>query len=184
MSSVYIGIGSNIRRETSIRLGLAKLAQAFGVITRSAIYASSANGFDGPDFYNLVVHFNTSFPLSDVATKLRQIEFECGRPQFAQKCSSRTLDIDILLYDKVICDTPCELPRPEIVFNSYVLRPLSELAGDLLHPITMQPLSLMWKSMEPDAIPLTLINDNFLNDSSAVYDHHACDYAVPHSGAY
>ncbi|MFM2480335.1 2-amino-4-hydroxy-6-hydroxymethyldihydropteridine diphosphokinase [Celerinatantimonas sp. YJH-8] len=184
MAVVFIGVGSNINREQSIHLGVIKLSQQFGHLRRSAIYRSQAVGFNGPDFYNFVVQFETDLELAELAPVLRQIEFDCGRPLHAKKCSSRTLDIDILLYDDLVCEQPCELPRAEIVFNAYVLRPLSELAGELIHPVTQQPLALMWQSMKQNAIPLIRIDDAFLNDSSLVYDDYARNYLVSHSGAY
>lgn len=184
MAQVFIGIGSNLQREYSLCRGMALLEQLFGPLRRSAIYQSEAVGFNGPDFYNLVAYFETSLPLVTIARVLRDIEYQCGRPKAAKKCSSRMLDIDLLLYDSIVCDAPCRLPRPEIAVNAFVLRPLAELAGERVHPLTSCSLAQMWRQLKPTAIPLTRIDDSFLNHTSNDYVHHACDYPLPDSGTY
>ncbi|MFM2477711.1 2-amino-4-hydroxy-6-hydroxymethyldihydropteridine diphosphokinase [Celerinatantimonas sp. MCCC 1A17872] len=184
MARVYIGIGSNLNREHSLLRGLDLIEQLVGQLTRSEIYRSEAVGFNGPDFYNLVAGFNTTLELSELCQKLREIEYHCGRPQNAKKCSSRTLDIDILLYDRVVCESPCLLPRPEICFNAFVLRPLAEIAGALVHPHTGLSLEQMWQQLAVNAIPLTRVDDSFLTNLSTVYDYNACHLSFPHPGIY
>ncbi|CAG9297840.1 2-amino-4-hydroxy-6-hydroxymethyldihydropteridine diphosphokinase [Celerinatantimonas diazotrophica] len=184
MARVYIGIGSNLNREYSLAFGLEFIEQLVGSLTRSAIYRSEAVGFNGPDFYNLVAGFNTTLELADLGLKLREIEYRCGRPQNAKKCSSRTLDIDILLYDRVVCESPYCLPRPEICFNAFVLRPLAEIAGEFIHPQTGLSLVQMWQQLAVDAIPLTRIDDSFLTNLSNFYDYNARHLSFPYSGAY
>lgn len=184
MAQVYLGLGSNIDKQASLNRGLQLLETHYGQLYRSAIYLSQAVGFDGPDFYNLVVSLTTTESLPDLCHQLRTIEYRCGRALDAKKCSSRTLDIDILLYDDVICDSPCILPRPEICFNAYVLRPLAELAGSLLHPVTAQPLRQMWSNLAAKALPLSRIDDYFLTDSSIFYEHHSCSVPSSYSGIY
>lgn len=182
MAQVYIGIGSNLNREYSLARGLDLIEQLVGPLTRSEIYRSEAVGFNGPDFYNLVASFNTTLKLSELGQKLREIEYRCGRAQNAKKCSSRTLDIDILLYDRVVCESPYCLPRPEICFNAFVLRPLAEIAGDFIHPQTGLSLAQMWQQLAVNAIALTRIDDSFLTNLSTVYDYNACHLSFPYPG--
>src|SRR3569623_1514674 len=74
MARVYVSVGSNIDRERYIRAGLAALRERYGPLQCSRIYESKAVGFDGDDFYNLVVGFDTEQPVRDVAAALREIE--------------------------------------------------------------------------------------------------------------
>ena len=48
----------------------------------------------------------------------------------------RLIDLDILLYDDWVLDTPeLHIPHPRLHERSFVLVPLADLAPDLRHPI-------------------------------------------------
>ncbi len=79
MTQVYLGIGSNIDRETSIRHGLTGLESCYGELQVSPIYESEAYGFDGDDFYNLVVGFETNLEIEEIEMQLKEIETQSGR---------------------------------------------------------------------------------------------------------
>ena len=135
MARVYLGLGSNIERERYITAGLDALESLFGAMDISPVYESAAIGFDGQPFLNMVVGVNTDLTLAEMAKRLRQIEFEHGRPQNASRFSSRQLDIDILTYDDLVgVIDGVELPRGEILENAFVLQPLADVAPKELHP--------------------------------------------------
>ena len=98
MTQVYVGIGSNINREESIRGGLEEMSEKFGELILSDIYESEAYGFDGDNFYNLVAGFQTDLPVTGLNAVLKGIEIDLGREQHGKKFLPRTLDIDLLLY--------------------------------------------------------------------------------------
>src|SRR3569832_1537058 len=85
MARVYVSVGSNIDRERYIRAGLAALRERYGPLQCSRIYESKAVGFDGDDFYNLVVGFDTEQPVRDVAAALREIEQQNARDRRAPR---------------------------------------------------------------------------------------------------
>jgi len=87
MSYIYISLGSNINREYHV--GLTALAKAYGALTLSSLYESKAVGFNGSDFYNMVIGAETDSSIKDVATVLRNIEYQYGREQNAKKFSPR-----------------------------------------------------------------------------------------------
>ncbi|MEQ8954699.1 MAG: 2-amino-4-hydroxy-6-hydroxymethyldihydropteridine diphosphokinase [Gammaproteobacteria bacterium] len=126
---VYLGIGSNIDPETSIRRALEALGQEFGQVQCSPIYWNRAQGFDGPDFINLVVGFSTSKVFADLDEILKRIEASCGRDRSSETCKgSRTLDLDILLFGSFQGElNGCHLPRPEIFDRQFVWQPLLAL---------------------------------------------------------
>lgn len=146
MSQIFISVGSNIEREKHINAGIAGLTQHFSDIRLSTVYESEAVGFEGSHFYNLVVAATTSLSIEDVVKVLKRIEDDNGRIRGDKKFAPRTLDLDLLLYDDVVCQTPVALPREEIKHNAFVLLPLTELAGELSHPETKQTFATMWKN--------------------------------------
>ena len=119
MATIYISLGSNVERDKYVDLGLTALEQAYGSLIVSSLYACEAVGFDGPEFYNLVVKAGTKQSLDQVAACLREIEYAHGRSPTAIKYSPRTLDLDLLLYDDMICDSPAQLPRDETSTNVF-----------------------------------------------------------------
>ncbi len=149
---VYVGIGSNIEQEKYIRLAAHYLQDAFGdncQLQLSPVYKTTAVGFDGDDFYNLVARFYTDKSAADVEKTLKQIEHENGRQRNQERFSARTLDIDLLLYDQDIIQTDSiSVPRDEIEKYAFVLSPLADLAPDLIHPQTGKTMAEMWQAMQ------------------------------------
>ncbi len=150
MSQIYISIGSNIDREAAVRAALKDLQREFGPLHISSCYESESVGFKGDLFYNLVVGAQTSRDVDDVVATLKQLEKDNGRTPCAQKFSSRRIDLDLLLYDELKCELPCELPRGEITYNAFVLWPLAEIAPDLVHPGTGLNYARMWAEFDKD----------------------------------
>ncbi|MBC3764839.1 2-amino-4-hydroxy-6-hydroxymethyldihydropteridine diphosphokinase [Neptunicella marina] len=147
MSQIFISVGSNVEREKHINAGVAALHQHFSDIRLSTVYESEAVGFEGSHFYNLVVAANTQKDIAEVVALLKAIEDDNGRIRGDKKFAPRTLDLDLLLYDDAVCQSPVELPREEIKHNAFVLLPLSELAADLYHPETKQTYVKMWDEL-------------------------------------
>lgn len=145
MAEVFLSLGSNIDRERHIRAGLDALAEQFGELRVSRVFESEAVGFDGDDFYNLVVVLHTDLPVGQLALCLREIEDANGRLRAGPKFSARTLDIDILIVgDLTGTIDGVKLPRGEIQKNAFVLQPLAELAPEHRHPLTGQTFAEMW----------------------------------------
>lgn len=136
MTRVYLSFGSNIDREHNIRSGLDALARHFPQLVLSPVYESSAVGFDGEAFLNLVVAIDTELSVGELSAMLRAIEADHGRTRGEKKFASRTLDIDILTYgDAVGVIDGVELPRDEILKHAFVLKPLADIAPEERHPL-------------------------------------------------
>ncbi len=144
MTRAYVSIGSNLDPERNVRGALTALRQGFGPLAESTVYESEPVGFDGPNFYNLVVGFETTDDLDTVVRKLADIEHAFGRRRDGGD-GSRTLDLDLLLFGELVRhDDGLDLPRPDIQAYAFVLRPLAELAPDMRHPETGRTFGDMW----------------------------------------
>lgn len=148
MASVYISIGSNIDREQQIISGVDALKAAFGQIHLSSVYECEPVGFCGDNFYNLVAKVETNKTPGFIGELLKQLEKQQGRVDFSKKFSARKMDLDILLYDDLVMDKPVQIPRDEIPENAYVLQPLAEIAGELIHPTLHQTYNTLWKNYD------------------------------------
>ena len=150
MAQVYISIGSNVEQQKNISSCMTVLHEHFGSLQVSAIYENKAIGFEGDNFYNLVVGFETDMNVQDLIALFRQIETDHGRVRGGEKFSSRTLDLDLLLYDDLILkEQGLDVPRAEITRYEFVLRPLAELVPDLIHPELKVSMASLWDQFEP-----------------------------------
>ena len=149
MSTIYISLGSNINREQNTREGVKALREAFGELTLSSVYESDAVGFDGDAFYNMVIACEVNVPVHEANQALRDIEDLHGRDRSGPKFSSRTLDLDLLLYDDLVLDeNGLILPRGEILKNAFVLWPLAEIAPKLKHPVDGRSYEELWAQFD------------------------------------
>jgi 2-amino-4-hydroxy-6-hydroxymethyldihydropteridine diphosphokinase len=145
MPRVFVGIGSNIDREASVRGGVEALRQHYGEVQLSSVYESEAVGFEGDPFYNLVAAFDTDEDVDTVVARLGEIETQHGRMRHGERFVSRTLDLDLLLYgDAILQQEKYHVPRDEIEHYAFVLWPLAELAPEMKHPQTGKTFAVMW----------------------------------------
>lgn len=142
---VALGIGSNINRRRHIQEAVNALGRRFGSLTLSPVYRSRAVGFEGPDFFNLVAIVDTGLAVDELHDALRAIEAGQGRTRTAGRFSSRSLDIDILLYgDQVLRGKGHDIPRDEILRYPFVLKPLADLLPDERHPELGETYAALW----------------------------------------
>lgn len=158
MASVYVGLGSNVDPETNLHLGIRELRRRYGEVRASAVYRSKAVGFEGADFLNLVAAFESEETPQAICREIDAIHNLAGRDRKGGKWESRTLDIDLLLYnDRVIDERPVRIPREDILEYSFVLRPLAELAPDLVHPLTGKTMLEHWQAFDASSQPLDVV---------------------------
>jgi len=149
MARIYISVGSNIEAALNIRSAITALRQYYGELILSRVFESEAVGFSGDNFYNLVVGFDSNNTLPQVAAMLRQIEDEHARDRQGPRFSARTIDLDLLLYDNVVDNSNgLNVPRDEIIENAFVLQPLAEVAGSLIHPLLQQTMGELWQDFD------------------------------------
>lgn len=145
MTRAYASIGSNIEPERHVRHAVAALRGRFGPLAISPVYETPAVGFDGDDFYNLVVGIDTAEPPAALTESFHAIEAEAGRRRGGKRYSARTLDIDLLTWgDLVRAGPPPVLPRSEILKYAFVLKPLADVAPQAVHPVGGRTYAELW----------------------------------------
>ena len=156
MPLVYLGLGSNSEPEANLRLAARELAARFAIRARSSVYLNKPIGFEGNDFLNAVVCVATEMSPGDICRELEEIHTLAGRERDINPFVSRTLDVDLLLYDRLIIDAPpVRVPRADVLEYSFVLGPLAEIAPDYVHPRTGKTLRWHWENFNRAAHPLT-----------------------------
>ena len=158
MPLIYLGLGSNIEPEKNLGLAVRALRRKYGELDISAVYRSAAVGFTGDDFLNLVVGLRSEDTPLEICGEIERLHNLVGRERGSDKWEARPLDIDLLLYnDAVIEERPVRVPRSDILEYSFVLRPLAELAPDLVHPVTGKTMSTHWQEFDASIHPLELV---------------------------
>ena len=159
MAQVYLGLGSNIDPAANLRLAIAELRRRFGRLELSPVYRGRAIGFDGDDFLNLVVGLRTSLQPDAILAQIEDIHRLARRERNGKELEPRTLDIDLLLYDDLVVDAPGpDLPRGDVLDYAFVLRPLADLAPELIHPATGRTMREHWRDFDAASQPLTRID--------------------------
>jgi 2-amino-4-hydroxy-6-hydroxymethyldihydropteridine diphosphokinase len=138
MHLAYVALGANLADPTAqIRAALAALGglPESCLLRASSLYRTAPVGIHGqPDFINAVAVVETRLTPHDLLAALFGIEARFGRRRDFHH-APRTLDLDLLLYDAQVIDTPqLTLPHPRMHLRAFVLAPLLEIAPDCLLP--------------------------------------------------
>ena len=142
MSSVaLIGLGSNLGdRRAQLDGAIAALAATPGVrVRRVSSYPRDRAGRRpaGPgDYLNAAAALETTLDPLDLLHVLQAIETRFGRVRTV-RWGERTLDLDLLLFDDRIIETPeLTVPHPRLAVRRFVLEPLAEIAPEAVDPVT------------------------------------------------
>ena len=138
---------------------MAILKQRCNNLIISPIYQSPALGFDGDAFLNLVVKFNYNDSLDSLRKWLYQMENQHDGNVDGPRYQPRTLDLDLLLFgDLIEINSEYEIPRSDITKFAFVLKPLVDIAPDLVHPQLQLSMSQLWAQSKLQAFPLHKIS--------------------------
>lgn len=146
MTRAYLSLGSNIDAERHLAATLDDLRDRFGDIEVSPAYRFAAIGFDGPAFVNLAVGIHTELEPDALNEWLHALEDRHGRRRDVPRYSSRTLDVDIVLYGDLVVDGPghLQIPRSELK-HAFVLQPLADIAASVSHPVSGISIEQLWR---------------------------------------
>lgn len=143
MSIAYIAIGSNLGdKEKNLRRALLLLTQqGVEVVRVSSFLSTEPYGVtDQPQFLNAVACVRTSLAPLALLDVLLATELAMGRVRL-RHWGERNIDLDLLLYEDVVLDTPrLRLPHPDMQNRDFVLLPLAEIAPELKHPMLQKTI--------------------------------------------
>jgi 2-amino-4-hydroxy-6-hydroxymethyldihydropteridine diphosphokinase len=138
MAIVHIGIGSNLgNRQENCREAIRQLGLCgVKVVKESSMIETEPWGVvDQPRFVNMAVEAETAHSPEQLLMILKGTEKDMGREETV-RWGPRVIDLDILFYDDLVIDTAeLKIPHPHLHDRLFVLKPLSEIAPDKVHPV-------------------------------------------------
>jgi 2-amino-4-hydroxy-6-hydroxymethyldihydropteridine diphosphokinase len=152
----YLSLGSNLGdRAKNLGKAISSLAPQVQPLIQSSIYQTEPWGYsDQPNFLNQSVKAETTQDPFDLLEYLKTLEKQLGR-QETFRFGPRLIDIDILLYDDLVLDTPeLTIPHPRIQERAFVLIPLAEIAPDLILPKSGKSIQQLKSTIEPNSVEL------------------------------
>lgn len=151
MATVYLGLGTNLgNKEANLRTAIYKLQERIGKqVSLSSFYETAPWGFESDhSFLNAAIGLETSLSPIEILHITQEIEKELGRTKKSVNgsYSDRLIDIDILLYDTLVLQTPeLTIPHPLMTERDFVMKPLIEIAGNVIHPTRQKTLSELYQ---------------------------------------
>lgn len=144
---VYLSIGSNMGdKERYLKNAIARLEGDSDIrkVKASSFYVTKPyGGVEQEDFVNAAVELETIKQPEELLDFLHTIEAEAHRERKVH-WGPRTLDMDILLYDKEIYESEdLIIPHVDMQNRAFVLEPMMELAANVRHPIYQKTISEM-----------------------------------------
>ena len=145
MAIAYLALGTNIgNKRRNMITAAALLAERMGdVLALSGFYETEPWGFQSENtFLNAALQLDTSLSPLELLKATQEIEIEMGRTQKSNGAyHDRIIDIDILLYDNLVLQTPeLTLPHPLMHERLFVMEPLAEIAPNVIHPVFKKPV--------------------------------------------
>jgi 2-amino-4-hydroxy-6-hydroxymethyldihydropteridine diphosphokinase len=130
----YFSIGSNIDPEENVPSAISLLKESGRIAVISRAWETHSVGAKGPNFINVTVLLITAMSIDDIKQLvIRPIENKLGRKRTNDKFAPRTIDLDLLIYDR-------HLLEARLWNLAFLAVPTSEIAPDFRHPITGERL--------------------------------------------
>jgi 2-amino-4-hydroxy-6-hydroxymethyldihydropteridine diphosphokinase len=147
MPLAYILLGSNLgNKQLYLQNAQLEIVHKCGIVAKaSSVYETEAWGTtDAQQSYlNQVLIVDTQLEPLVLLQTLLNIELQLGRVR-TEKYASRTIDIDILFYGRIVIDLPeLQIPHPQIQNRLFVLTPLCEIVPNKIHPILNKSMKLL-----------------------------------------
>ena len=145
MNQAYLLLGSNIDKEHNLPAGLQLLRTQCQVLAVSPVYETAPVGLhEQPNFFNVAVLVETELDPAGLKTQvLAHIERQLKRVRTSNKNAPRTIDLDIILFRSAEAGAPNYPPDPDLQKFPHVAVPLADLAPNLPHPQTGEPLRVL-----------------------------------------
>jgi len=148
---ITLALGSNLgNRPENIQTAYRYIQNRIGQIEKqSGIIETESWGYSDADYLNSVICVETNLTPEELLSETQKIEREMGRSQKTQQnpdgsyaYSARIIDIDILFIENQIINTAdLQIPHPQLHKRFFVMKPLSEISPDFIHPVLNKPIS-------------------------------------------
>lgn len=160
MPTAYLLLGSNLgNRESTLHEAVKQLSELAGPLAAaSGLYETAAWGLeDQPAFLNQAIALNTSLLAEQLLAVCLRVEQLAGRERHI-RWGTRTLDVDILLYNDLVTDTPTlTVPHPRLPERRFALVPLAEIAAAVVHPTAKCTIAELLQAC-PDPLPVRAVS--------------------------
>lgn len=161
---VFIALGSNLGdRQANYRQALERIAALPGtaIVRQSSQYETQPLGEALAWYLNGVIEIRTGLTAEALLDRLQAIEHALGRVRSAVRWTSRTLDLDILLFGAELIDTPhLYIPHPELHKRRFVLEPLCEIAPNFYHPRLRRTVAELLAELDDEKRVIKLPDDS------------------------
>jgi len=154
--TAYLGLGSNLGdRFLLLREAVQMIKNSAGIKISmvSHVYESEPVGVTHqPRFLNAVVEILTDLDEKELLKVCQKIENDLGRER-KERWGPRNIDIDILIYDDLVSSTKeLSIPHPFFHEREFVLRPMADIAPDLVHPVLDMSVSELLDGLEESGV--------------------------------
>jgi 2-amino-4-hydroxy-6-hydroxymethyldihydropteridine diphosphokinase len=151
LTKCAIALGSNLGDSlATLKSAIATLNNTpeIAVKCHSSWYQTAPVGPPQPDYINACAILEVALEPQQLLAALLEVEIKFNRIR-REKWGPRTLDLDLLLYDDLILETPTlTLPHPQMTERAFVLVPLAEIAPDWVHPVTKSAIDQILKTAD------------------------------------
>lgn len=153
MAIVYLSLGSNsgdrigyVQQATSL-LGA---CEGITIVRTSAFYETEPWGMNSETwFVNAVLEIKTSFTPQKLLEECQRIENQLGRKPSTSGYADRTIDIDILFYNKdIVNEENLVIPHKFVHLRAFTLVPLLELIPNFEHPVLHKTITELHNDLE------------------------------------
>ncbi|MBU7583768.1 MAG: 2-amino-4-hydroxy-6-hydroxymethyldihydropteridine diphosphokinase [Nostoc sp. TH1S01] len=158
---IAVALGSNLGdSQTILAAAIAQLSAIpkIQLEATSSWYRTKAVGPPQPDYINGCVIMQVDMTPQLLLETLLATEQQFGRVR-QERWGPRSLDLDLLLYDQVILDTPnLQIPHPRMRERAFVLVPLAEIAPDWIEPVSGYTIKQLVKDVDCSDVHLLKSN--------------------------
>jgi len=142
--TTYLSLGSNQGQKlNTLQTAVNLISERIGYVKKvSSIYKTKSWGFEGNDFFNICIEVSTNLNPEKLIETVLHIENTLGRKRNGStNYEDRSIDIDILLFDdEIIFYNNLKVPHPKMLDRKFVMVPLTEIAPNVMHPITKKTI--------------------------------------------
>ncbi len=159
MTDAFLALGSNLGdRDAALRSALRAIAALADtrLLAQSPIYETQPLGpQDQGPYLNMATHIRTQLQPIELVRQFQTIERELGRakPSDRRHWGPREIDIDLLLFGEEVIHTPTlTVPHPGLHERWFVLKPLSDIAPQVVHPLLGRSILELLSAVDASAV--------------------------------